>query len=376
MDDIKKRLTILVRSIGPYHNARFKALQKSFEVSVIETRPFLNEYDWNKNENKEIGYNIEPVPNISKFKRIIFIWKTLKKQDPQAIFTHGWADFEYHLALVYSKLNGIKIITGCDSTFTDTSRNYFKEKIKGIVLKQFNAFISAGKRSDEYLKSLNINKNIFKPYDVVDNNYFLKKTGEFRKNPELIKKFDLPKKYILNVSRFIPKKNHLMLIEAYHETLLSNPGFPYDLVLVGSGELKQQIEHSINKPGLLNSVRIFPFAQYSELPLFYAYAGIFILASKTDQWGLVVNEAMASGLPVLVSEGCGCADDLVYNKINGFKFIPEKHEIIKILKELLNYNEDELSLMGNKSKEIISNYYGLNNFDAAFQQILKNNNRC
>jgi len=100
-------------------------------------------------------------------------------------------------------------------------------------------------------------------------------------------------------------------------------------------------------------VRIFPFAQYSELPLFYAYAGIFILASKTDQWGLVVNEAMASRASGLVSEGCGCADDLVYNKINGFKFIPEKHEIIKTLKELLNYNEDELSLMGNKSKEII-----------------------
>ena len=64
------------------------------------------------------------------------------------------------------------------------------------------------------------------------------------------------------------------------------------------------------------------FKQYDELPIYYGLAGAFIHASTTEQWGLVVNEAMAAGLPVIVSERCGCAPDLVENGRNGFTFDP------------------------------------------------------
>lgn len=64
------------------------------------------------------------------------------------------------------------------------------------------------------------------------------------------------------------------------------------------------------------------FRQIRELPRFYAGAGCFIHASTTEQWGLVVNEAMACGLPVIVSERCGCARDLVQEGLNGFHFDP------------------------------------------------------
>ena len=64
------------------------------------------------------------------------------------------------------------------------------------------------------------------------------------------------------------------------------------------------------------------FRQYDELPAFYGLARAFVHASTTEQWGLVVNEAMAAGLPVLVSDRCGCAQDLVRNGVNGFTFDP------------------------------------------------------
>jgi len=64
------------------------------------------------------------------------------------------------------------------------------------------------------------------------------------------------------------------------------------------------------------------FRQIGELPRFYAGAGCFIHASTTEQWGLVVNEAMACGLPAIVSERCGCARDLVKDGVNGFRFDP------------------------------------------------------
>ena len=64
------------------------------------------------------------------------------------------------------------------------------------------------------------------------------------------------------------------------------------------------------------------FKQYPELPLYYGLAGAFVLPSLTEPWGLVVNEAMAAGLPVVVSDRCGCASDLVRPGENGFAFDP------------------------------------------------------
>ncbi|MEJ0001125.1 MAG: glycosyltransferase [Verrucomicrobiota bacterium] len=78
--------------------------------------------------------------------------------------------------------------------------------------------------------------------------------------------------------------------------------------------------------GLREDVRLPGFRQYGDLPLYYALAGAFIHASTIEPWGLVVNEAAASGLPLLVSDRCGCAPELVGDGENGFTFAPENVE--------------------------------------------------
>jgi glycosyltransferase involved in cell wall biosynthesis len=98
------------------------------------------------------------------------------------------------------------------------------------------------------------------------------------------------------------------------------------------------------------------FKQYEELPAYYAHAGAFIHASTTEQWGLVVNEAMASGLPVLVSNRCGCAADLVKEGENGWTFDPTDEE--KMVELMLKISEDETlrKEMGLRSREIIEEW--------------------
>jgi glycosyltransferase involved in cell wall biosynthesis len=105
--------------------------------------------------------------------------------------------------------------------------------------------------------------------------------------------------------------------------------------------------------GVIERVRLPGFKQYDDLPAFYGLAAAFIQASTTEQWGLVVNEATASGLPVLVSERCGCAPDLVTNGINGITFDP--YDIEGMIARMLQISGDkcDLAAMGQASRQII-----------------------
>jgi len=103
-------------------------------------------------------------------------------------------------------------------------------------------------------------------------------------------------------------------------------------------------------------VRLVGGKGYGELPAFYAHASAFIHASTTEQWGLVVNEAMAAGLPVLVSNRCGCAADLVKDGENGSTFDPTNEEQMADLMLRISSDEERRKEMGRKSREIIANW--------------------
>ena len=92
---------------------------------------------------------------------------------------------------------------------------------------------------------------------------------------------------------------------------------------------------------LAGDVILAGFKQYDELPAYYGLASAFVHASTTEQWGLVVNEAMASGLPVLVSDRCGCAPDLVEDGVNGFTFDPYDVEALAGLMQRVAAMTDE-----------------------------------
>ena len=98
------------------------------------------------------------------------------------------------------------------------------------------------------------------------------------------------------------------------------------------------------------------FQQYPVLPVFYGLANAFILGSTSEQWGLVVNEAMASGLPVLISKQCGCAVDLVHYNRNGFTFDPYKWEELAGFMIKLGSGECDLNAMGKASRQIIEDW--------------------
>jgi glycosyltransferase involved in cell wall biosynthesis len=128
-------------------------------------------------------------------------------------------------------------------------------------------------------------------------------------------------------------------------------------VLIGDGALRPRIEAEVQALGLDDVIHMPGFKQNHELPAWYGLADAFVHASTTEQWGLVVNEAMASGLPVLVSNRCGCAPDLVQDGGNGFTFDPgDVEELAGLMQRVAAMSDERRRAMGRASERIIADW--------------------
>lgn len=128
------------------------------------------------------------------------------------------------------------------------------------------------------------------------------------------------------------------------------------MVLCGDGQLRPQIEKYITQLALEDTIHLPGFLQQDELLPYFAHASCFIHASIQEQWGLVVNEAMAAGLPVLVSNRCGCFEDLITEGVNGFGFNPENSQQLTNLMLKMSSQEVNLKAMGEASIEHIQKF--------------------
>ncbi len=235
---------------------------------------------------------------------------SLKKCCPAVVAVPGWSDHGALSALEWCANSGIPAIVMSDSTVWDYERLFWKERIKRQLLRLAAAGFVAGTPHAEYLQKLGMAPDrVFPGYDAVDNDHFRQGADAARRQEvELRKKHALPQNYFLASARFVEKKNLSRLIQAYaayRACLLQagkgrNPVEAWELVLLGDGPLRPALDSQIAALGLKEHVFLQGFKQYAELPVFYGLAKAFIHASTTEQWGLVVNEAMASGLPVLV----------------------------------------------------------------------------
>ena len=197
---------------------------------------------------------------------------------------------------------------------------------------------------------------MFVGYDAVDNAFFAAGADAARSQGEALRvSLGVPQRYLLASSRFIERKNLLGLIKAYANYRAAVGEGAWSLVLLGDGPLRLEIEEQRAKLRLASSLYLPGFKQYYELPAYYALAIGFIHASVSEQWGLVVNEAMASGLPVLVSNRCGCAQDLVLEGRNGWTFNPyDLSAICAALEKLSALSDGQLAAMGQASRTKIA----------------------
>jgi glycosyltransferase involved in cell wall biosynthesis len=199
-------------------------------------------------------------------------------------------------------------------------------------------------------------ERVFVGYDVVDNAYFAEGARKSRKTAEATRQaLHLPRQFFLASARFIPKKNlsHLLLAYARYKALRGKHS--WKLVILGDGPLSKSLYRQRRDLKLDDDVSFPGFVQYDQLPAYYGLASVFVHVSTVEQWGLVVNEALAAGLPVLVSDRCGCVPELVSDSRNGFVLDPLDIDNSAELMVRLSDHQD-LGAMGEVSQQIIDNW--------------------
>lgn len=360
------RIAVLFDNLGPYHIARLRVCNSVMGILAIENRLVSSDYSWRPSD--EIPFQrvtlIKDEPSVGKRAVLRALRKALETFRPSLIVVPGWSSWLSLNAMRWAIARNVPIIVMSDSQQKDFRRVIWKEFVKKRFLRFYAAALVGGQAHREYLVQLGMPAPaIYLGYDVVDNDFFSSGSEHARsRSDEYRHKMYLPANYLLCSARFIPKKNLFRLLLAFSAVLeklkVSDVSSSHwHLVILGDGELRPEIEKSIRELGLCQRVLLPGFKQVDELPAYYALASAFVLPSTIEQWGLVVNEAMASGLPVLVSERCGCVPDLVQNGRNGFTFDPfDINEIADRMLEIVTMNVQDRQAMGDTGKKIIAQW--------------------
>jgi 1,2-diacylglycerol 3-alpha-glucosyltransferase len=360
-----RKTVILTEIIAPYRIPVFNALARraGLDLHVIflsETDPSLRQWRVYKDE---IRFSYEVLPSWrfsighSDFVLNARLSASLKRFSPQAIICGGYNYVASWQALMWARRRGARFALWSESNAQD-ARALRKpvEFLKARFLERCDGFVVPGKSAFEYLSSLGAPaERIFIAPNAVDNTYFAAQAENTRAHAtECREKLKLPSRFILFVGRLVPEKGVFDLLEAYAK-LESSLRSEVGLVFAGDGVSREELAQEAKRisPGTI----CFPgFAQREDLAGLYALAETLVLPTHSDPWGLVVNEAMACGLPIIVSSVAGCSADLVEDGWNGYVVPPRDAEKLSVAINSL-VRQPELNLrMGAHSSERIRNY--------------------
>lgn len=308
-----------------------------------------------------------------------FLREFLKGVDGEpfdALWVHGYSTVNSMHAMLAAKALGMPVLLRTDSWLGERPRTANKLRLKRLFFDALRTLVdgilAVGVRNAAYWEHY-FGKDFpifLMPY-AVDNTYFARKTAEATPTRSQLQTelgLDPTRPVILYASKLIIRKNADQLLEAFLQLRSSSAVKPY-LLFVGDGELRESLEKRVAEAGAQDDVRFTGFRNQSELPRFFDLSSVFVLPARHEAYGLIVNEAMAAGLPVVVSTDIGCADDLVRNGENGYIYPVGDVDALRdaLAKTML---PGERERMRQRSREIIAGW-GYDEDIVALKQALR-----
>ncbi len=333
------RLAVVMSHPVQYHSPWFRALGELVDLCVLyahRTDPsehartgFGVAFDWDVPVLE--GYRFEWLPNVARRPRVdrFFGCSTpslrgvLTPARFDAVLVSGWQLLSYWQAIRAARRARLPVLIRGDSQLR-TRRGPFTRVVKRLVyphlLGVFDTCLAVGRRNEEYYRHYHVSPSrICSSPHSVDNEFFSRGAAAAVAAPGGARAaLALPPSVatFAFVGKLIPEKRPLDFLIALDR--LKADGRAAHGLIVGDGPLRSQLEAHIHRHD--TPVTWTGFVNQSRMPAIYAAVDAVVLPSASETWGLVVNEAMACGVPSIVSDAVGCAPDLVLDATTGFVY--------------------------------------------------------
>ena len=327
IEQTKPRVALLFAQFAAYHVDRCEAVARRLgdrcDVLAVEVATRSATYAWEpsgptfhaRKQTLFPGRSFDEIPPLRRF------WAALRAlRGCDAVFIGiGYNEPDVILLSWVLRLLGVQVIAFSDSKFDDKLRGAGFELFKQFALQAYSGAIVAGPRHRDYFRFLGFRRRrVLLGYDTVSADRIRGLAGEATA--------DFAQRLLVFVGRFVAKKNLPLLIEGYAAYAASAGPAARRLILAGSGAEETALRQQVAALGLTGQVEFAGFLKGDEVARLLARALALILPSSEEQWGLVVNEALAVGLPVILSTQAGSREMLVRNLVNGFLVEPNSAE--------------------------------------------------
>lgn len=342
---MQNKVTLITNIPSPYRIPLWDELKKLYNLNVICISKNEKNRKWNTENRHYISFLKSYHLFFQKrdwalhFSFPLTLFFRLVKQNPNVILITGYDSFQYWEALVYAKIfRKNKVMWNGSTLLSSRSKNKVINLIKGYFINSFDSYYTYGTQATKYIESFGINsKKIVTGTNTIDTNLYKTHTSDDSQQDTIIK--------FLYVGQLIERKGLYNTIKAFANLDYSN----WKLTIVGSGEDEHMLKELVKEYKLEDKIIFVGYKQKDEIIDFYSKANVFLMPSYNEVWGLVLNEALASGLFCLSSKYAGATFDLIKNGENGYIIDPNSIEDIvqkleKVFSKAINKVEIKKSI--------------------------------
>ncbi len=304
------------------------------------------------------------------------LWGEIRSDRYDAVLIHGHQFAAYLVAMVAALTKRVPVLMRCDTHLglkRSRVRRALRRPLVGTLYRMADKCLAVGTANARFYSEVGIpaRKIVLVPF-AVDNDRFIAGssiTAAERASVRARLGVPLDRSVVLFASKFQVRKHPDHVLHA--AARLRDTGIRLTVLMVGVGEMDGSLRR-LAADLSLDSVIFAGFVNQAELPKVYAASDVFVLPSEAEPWGLIVNEVMCAGLPIVVSDEVGCVPDLVEDGDNGLLFkAGDIDGLTACLKRVLS-DGDLRMRMGRRSRERIGRWdYGrcLEGLNAAMREI-------
>ncbi len=349
------RVLFLTNIPSPYRIDFFNELGKLCDLTVLFERSTAKNRENEWLENRKFDFNAVFLKGISigdENALCFSVRRWLSKDKFDIIIVGGYSTPTGMLAILTLNRRRIPFVLNSDGGFVKQDAG-IRARIKHYFIRSANWWLSSSKSTSEYLVHYGANPNriFIYPFSSLHKRDINILPASEAEKEQLRKKLGIEgEKVVLGAGQFIHRKGFDTAIEAW-----ANMPKEYTLLIIGSGSEEEKYREMINKKDLKN-VQIIGFQNKESLKQYYRASDVFIFPTREDIWGLVVNEAMAQGLPVISTDAALSACELVSNGVNGYLISPDDPKALSDKLHRIFDDDKRILMMGKESIRIISDY--------------------